>query len=76
MKKKMMKPPVVEDRSMRRSFSPAAKRQRVLVRKMTEDALRQGLEAQRAVAATQAKIPVLNRSWFFRPKPHVATITR
>jgi hypothetical protein len=46
MKKKMMKPPVVEDRSMRRSFSPAAKRQRVLVRKMTEDALRQGLEAQ------------------------------
>jgi hypothetical protein len=45
-------PPVVEERSVRRSLSPAAKRQRELVQKTMEDALRQGLEAQRAVAAT------------------------
>jgi hypothetical protein len=47
-------------------MSPAAKRQRELVEKKTEDALRQGLEAQRAVAAAQAKLSVLNRPRFFR----------
>jgi hypothetical protein len=38
-------PQVVEDRSVRRSLSPAAKRQWELVQKTTEDALRQSLEA-------------------------------
>jgi hypothetical protein len=69
-------PPVAQDRPVRRSLSPAAKRQRELVLKMTEDALRQGLEAQRAVAATQEKMPVLNRSRFFRPKPRVPAVAR
>jgi hypothetical protein len=39
-----------EDRSVRRSESPAAKRQRELVQKTSEDALRRGLEAQRTAA--------------------------
>jgi hypothetical protein len=68
-------PPVVQDRLVRRSLSPAAKRQRELV-KTTEDALHQSLEAQRAVAATEAKMSVLNRLQFFRPKPCVPTTTR
>jgi hypothetical protein len=38
--------PVVGDRPARRSESPAAKRQRELVEKTSEDALRRGLEAQ------------------------------
>jgi hypothetical protein len=37
--------PVTKDRSARRSESPAAKRQRELVEKTSEDALRRGLEA-------------------------------
>jgi hypothetical protein len=49
--------PVVEHRLARRSESPAAKRQRELVEKTLEDALRRGLEAQQTVAATQAKKP-------------------
>jgi hypothetical protein len=68
--------PVMEDRSVRRSLSLATKRQRELVQKMTEDALRQELEAQRAAAAAKAKMPVLNRSRFFRPKPRVPAVTR
>jgi hypothetical protein len=67
---------VLEERSVRRSLSPAAKRQRELAQKTTEDALRQGLEAQRAVTTTQAKVPILNRLRIFRPKPRVPTITR
>jgi hypothetical protein len=43
---------------------------------MTEDALRHSLEAQRAAAATHAKMPVLNRPQFFGPKPYVPTIAR
>jgi hypothetical protein len=39
-------PSVMKDRSARRSESPTAKRQRELVQKMLEDALRRGLEAQ------------------------------
>jgi hypothetical protein len=58
----------VEDRSTRRSESPTAKRQRELVQKMSEDALRRGLEAQRTAATAQAK--------FFRPKPRVPSMTR
>jgi hypothetical protein len=62
-------PPVVQDRPVRRSLSPAAKRQRELVVKTREDALHQGLEAQRAAAAAQAKMLMLNRPRFFRSKP-------
>jgi hypothetical protein len=69
-------PPVVEDRSVRRSESPAAKRQRELVQKMTEDALCQGLEAKRAAAVAEAKMLVLNKPRFFRLKPRVPAVTR
>jgi hypothetical protein len=43
--------PVPEDQVPRRPESPAAKRRRELVQKMSEDALRCGLEAQRSAAA-------------------------
>jgi hypothetical protein len=43
--------PVSEERPARRSESPATKRQRELVHKTSEDALRRGLEAQRTAAA-------------------------
>jgi hypothetical protein len=69
-------PPVMGERLVRRSLSPADKRQRELVQKTTEDALCQRLEAQRADTVTQAKIPILNRPRIFRPKPRVPTITR
>jgi hypothetical protein len=39
-------PPFVEDRTVIRSLSPAAKRQRELEQKTTEDDLHQGMEAQ------------------------------
>jgi hypothetical protein len=42
--------PVTEDRPARRSESPATKRQRELVQKTSEDALRRNLEAQHAAA--------------------------
>jgi hypothetical protein len=44
--------------------------------KTMEDALRQGLEAQRAAAAAQAKMLVLNRPQFFGPKARVPAVTR
>jgi hypothetical protein len=69
-------PPVIEEQTVRRSLSPAAKRQRELAQKTTEHALCQGLEAQRAAAATQVKMPVLIRLWTFRTKPRVPTIVR
>jgi hypothetical protein len=59
---------VTEDRPVRRSESPAAKRQRELVEKTSEDAVRRGLEAQRTTAATQAKMPAAIRPQVFRPK--------
>jgi hypothetical protein len=43
--------PGVEDRPVRRSESPAAKRQLELVENTSEDALCRGLEAERTVAA-------------------------
>jgi hypothetical protein len=48
---------IPEERPARRSESPAAKRQRELVQKTSEDALRRGLEAQRTAAAAQARMP-------------------
>jgi hypothetical protein len=66
----------VEDRPVRRSESPAAKRQRELVYKTMEDALCQGLDAQRTAAATQAKMPASVKPQFFRPKPRIPAVTR
>jgi hypothetical protein len=57
-------------------LSPAAKRQRELEQKTTEDDLGQGLEAQRAVAAAQVRIPLLIKARTFRPKLHVLTTVR
>jgi hypothetical protein len=61
---------------MRRSKSRIAKRQRELVEKTSEDALRRGLEAQRTVAAAQARMPTAIRPPLFKPKPRVPVITR
>jgi hypothetical protein len=69
-------PLVMEDRPARRSEIPAAKRQQELVQKMMKDALRQGLEAQRTAAASHARMHVLNKPRFFRPKPRVPAVTR
>jgi hypothetical protein len=69
-------PLVGATRPARRSESPAAKRQRELVEKTSEDALRCGLEAQRTAAAAQAKLPTSMRHQIFRPKPCVPAITR
>jgi hypothetical protein len=60
--------PVTEDLSERRLQSPTAKRQRELVQKTSEDALRRGLEAQRAAATTQVKVPAVIMPQVFRPK--------
>jgi hypothetical protein len=49
--------PIPEDQAAERPESPAAKRQRELVQKTSEEALRRGLEAQRSAATAQAKIP-------------------
>jgi hypothetical protein len=65
-----------EDRSVRRSESPAAKRQRELVQKTSEDALRRGLEAQRTAATVQAKVPAVIRHRLFRPKLRIPIIMR
>jgi hypothetical protein len=50
--------PVVEERTVRRSLSPTAKRQWEFEQKTTKDDLRQGLEAQRVSAAAQARMLV------------------
>jgi hypothetical protein len=69
-------PQVVEDRPVRRSESPATKRQQELVQKTMEDAVRQVLEAHRTTAAAQAKMPVLIRPRFSRPKARVLAVRR
>jgi hypothetical protein len=61
-------PPVVEDWTVRRSLSPATKRQRELGQKAMEDDLRQGLEAQRATTGAHARMPVRVKARPFRPK--------
>jgi hypothetical protein len=68
--------PVEVGRPARRSESPAAKRQRELVEKALEDALRRGLEVQRTPTAAQARMPAVIRPWLFRPKPRVPIIAR
>jgi hypothetical protein len=56
---------------VRRSESPAANRQRKLIEKTSQDALRRDLEAQRTAATTQARMPVAISSQLYRPKPRV-----
>jgi hypothetical protein len=68
--------PVPEDHAARRPESLAAKRQRELVQKTSEDALRRGLEAQRSAAEAQAKIPVAIKPQVFWPKTRLPAMTR
>jgi hypothetical protein len=60
--------PVPEDQEAERPESPATKRQRELVPKTSEVALRRGLEAQRSAAATRVKIPAALKPRVFWPK--------
>jgi hypothetical protein len=68
--------PVPEDQATRRPESPAARRQRELVQKTLEDALRRGFEAHLSAAATQAKIPAAIKPRVFWPKTRLPTVTR
>jgi hypothetical protein len=67
---------VPEERPARRSESPAAKRQRELVQKTSEEALPRGLEAQRTAAAAQARMPATIKPWMFWPKTRLSAVTR
>jgi hypothetical protein len=60
--------PVPEDQAARRPEGPAAKTQRELVQKMSEDALRRGLEAHRSAAVAQVKMPAGIKPYVFWPK--------
>jgi hypothetical protein len=50
--------PVPKDQTAGRPESPAAKRQRELVQKTSEETIQRGLEAQRSATAARAKIHV------------------
>jgi hypothetical protein len=68
--------PVAEDRPARRSESLVAKRQRELTEKTPEAALQRCLDAQRAAAATRARMPVMIRPRSFKPKLCIPTSAR
>jgi hypothetical protein len=68
--------PVSEDQAARRPESPVAKRQRELVQKTSEDALRHGLEASRSAVAARAKIPAAIKPRMFWPKTRLPAVTR
>jgi hypothetical protein len=68
--------PVPEDQAARRSESLVAKRQRELVQKTSEDALRRGLEAQRSAAVAQARMPTMIKPRVFWPKTQLPAGTR
>jgi hypothetical protein len=68
--------PVPEDQAAERPESPAAKRQRELVQKMSEEALRRGLEAQRSAATTWAKIPAAIKPRVIWPKTRLPVVPR
>jgi hypothetical protein len=68
--------PVPKDQATRRPESPTAKRQRELVQKMSEDALRRGLEAQRGAAAVLARMPAAIKPRVFWPKTQLQGVTR
>jgi hypothetical protein len=67
---------VPEDQAAGRPESPAAKRQRELVWKMSEEAPRRGLEAQRSAAAARAKIPAAIKPWVFWPNTRLPAVPR
>jgi hypothetical protein len=67
---------VPEERPTRRSESSAAKRQQELVQKTSKDALRRGLEAQRAATMAQARMPAMINPRIFWPKAQIPTVTR
>jgi hypothetical protein len=67
---------VPEERPTRRSESPAAKRQRELVQKTSEEALRRRLEAQRTAIAAQARMPATIKPWVFWPKTRLPAMVR
>jgi hypothetical protein len=68
--------PVPEEQAARRPKSPAAKRQRELVQKTSEDALRRGLEMQRSVAAAQTRISATIKPRVFWLKARLPAVTR
>jgi hypothetical protein len=68
--------PIPEDQATRRPESHAAKRQWELVQKMSEDALRRGLEVQRSAAAAQERMPAANKPRVFWPKTRLPAVTR
>jgi hypothetical protein len=68
--------PVPGDQATWRSESPAAKRQRELVQKTSEDALRRGLEMQCSAPAAQAMMPAIIQPRIFWPKARIAAMTR
>jgi hypothetical protein len=67
---------VTEDRPTRRSEGPAAKRQRELVQKTSEDALQRGLEAQHAAAVVQVRMPATIHPRVFKPKARIPAAVR
>jgi hypothetical protein len=68
--------PVPEEQPARRSKSLAAKRQRELVQKMSEDALWRGLEVQRTADAVQVRMSVWIKPQVFWPKTRLPAVTR
>jgi hypothetical protein len=67
---------VPKDQASERPESPATKRQRELVQKTSEDALRRGLEAQRSAAVGRAKIPAAIKPRVFWPKARLPVSPR
>jgi uncharacterized membrane protein YdbT with pleckstrin-like domain len=67
---------VPEDQAAERPESPAAKRQRELVQKTSEEALRRGLEAQRSAAAARANIPAAIKPRVFWLKTRLPAVPR
>jgi hypothetical protein len=67
---------VPEDQVVGRPESPTAKRQRELVQKTSEEALRRGLEAQRSAAVARAKIPAAIKPRVFWLKTRLPVVPR
>jgi hypothetical protein len=67
---------VPKDQAAKRLESLAAKRQRELVKKTSEDALRRGLEPQRSAVATQVRMPTARKPRVFWPKARLPVVMR
>jgi hypothetical protein len=65
-----------KEQATRRPECPAAKRQRELVQKTSEDALCRNFEAQCAAAAVQSRMPATIHSRLFKPKARIPVATR